>query len=158
MLEIALELPDEQATVQLGAALARSHDEPLVIYLSGPLGAGKSTLARAWLRALGVVGPIKSPTYTLVEVYPINGSLALHLDLYRLAGDSELEHLGLREMWQAARLVLIEWPEKVAAGLPGADLIITLEVLEGGRSVRLHALSCAARNALKALKLAEPNA
>lgn len=156
--ELTLELPGEQATVQLAVALARAGGESLVVYLSGPLGAGKSTLARAWLRELGVTGPIKSPTYTLLESYPLDDALAMHLDLYRLAGDSELEYLGLREMWEAARLVLIEWPEKVTAGLPLPDMEITLEVLDGARRVCLRALSGTGRKLLQALKLAEPNA
>src|SRR3546814_2111865 len=97
------------------------------------LGAGKSTLARAWLRALGVEGPIRSPTYTLVERYPVPGGEALHLDLYRIGGAGELEFLGLDDADVA--LWLVEWPERGTGGLPAADLRVALSVEgAGGRS------------------------
>ena len=86
-------LPDPDATDALGGALAATQPARAVVYLEGDLGAGKSTLARAWLRALGVTGAIKSPTYALVERYPIPGGEAAHLDLYRLAAAAELDFL-----------------------------------------------------------------
>src|SRR5690606_23813270 len=101
------------------------------------LGAGKSTLARAWLRALGVEGPIRSPTYTLGERYPVPGGEALHLDLYRIGGGGELEFLGLDDA--DAALWLVEWPERGAGGLPPADLQVDLSVKGGGRSVGIRA-------------------
>ena len=109
-------LPDTEATDALGRALAATQPPQAVVYLHGDLGAGKSTLARAWLRALGVEGPIRSPTYTLVERYPIPGGEALHLDLYRIGGAGELEFLGLDEA--GAALWLVEWPERGAGALP----------------------------------------
>lgn len=132
-------LPDAEATDALGRALAATQPAQAVVYLHGDLGAGKSTLARAWLRALGVEGPIRSPTYTLVERYPIPGGEAVHLDLYRIGGAGELEFLGLDEA--GAALWLVEWPERGAGGLPAADLQIDLAVQGTGRALQLLARS-----------------
>jgi len=129
-------LPDAAATDVLGAALAQSQPAHAIAHLHGDLGAGKSTLARAWLRALGVSGAIRSPTYTLVEHYPLaGGGKALHLDLYRIAGAAELEFLALDDA--AATLWLVEWPERAAGALPAADLWVELAVEGAGRSARL---------------------
>ena len=104
-------LPDEAATRMLGDALAATQPGTAIVHLQGELGAGKSTLARAWLRALGVQGAIRSPTYTLVEHYPLpGGGKALHLDLYRIGDAGELEFLGLDDA--GASLWLVEWPER----------------------------------------------
>ena len=134
-----LHLADTSQTETLGAALAhawRAGGAPrTVVYLHGDLGAGKSTLARALLRALGVHGAIRSPTYTLVERYPLAEGEALHIDLYRIAGAGELEYLGLAD--GDARLWLVEWPERGEGALPPADLDITLALDGEGRSVRL---------------------
>ena len=130
-------LPDADATDALGRALAATQPGTAAVHLHGDLGAGKSTLARAWLRALGVEGPIRSPTYTLVECYPVPGGEALHLDLYRVGGAGELEFLGLDEA--GAVLWLVEWPERGAGALPVPDLIVELAVAGEGRAVRLRA-------------------
>lgn len=133
-------LDDAEATEALGACLARSLPERAVVYLHGDLGAGKSTLARALLRALGVTGAIRSPTYTLVEPYPLAaGGQALHLDLYRIGNPGELEFLGLDP--QEARLWLVEWPERGQGALPPADLDIELAVEDDGRRCLLRARS-----------------
>ncbi|MFY2764495.1 tRNA (adenosine(37)-N6)-threonylcarbamoyltransferase complex ATPase subunit type 1 TsaE [Arenimonas sp. MALMAid1274] len=121
-----LALSDADATATLARSLALSAPERAVVYLHGELGAGKSTLARAWLRALGVTGAIKSPTYTLVERYPLARGEAAHLDLYRLAGAGELDFLGLDELASEARLWLVEWPERGQGGLPAPDLSLHL--------------------------------
>jgi tRNA threonylcarbamoyladenosine biosynthesis protein TsaE len=126
-------LPDPDATERLGGALARALPRAGVLALSGDLGAGKSTLARGLLRALGVTGPIKSPTYTLVESYPLPTGQALHLDLYRIGEPSDLDFLGLRDLEGEAACWLVEWPEKGGARLPPADLEIRLEPEGGGR-------------------------
>jgi len=135
-------LADPAATDALGAALAASQPEGAVVFLEGPLGAGKSSLARAWLRALGVQGAIKSPTYTLVERYPLpGGGEAAHLDLYRLADAGELDFLGLDELAGQARLWLVEWPDRGASGLPPPDLCLRLAVDGAGRRAGLEARS-----------------
>src|SRR5450756_255332 len=97
-----------------------------VIYLVGDLGAGKTTLARGFLRACGVTGSVRSPTYTLLEVYETPGSVVLHLDLYRLLEPSELETLGLREWARSGHTWLVEWPERGEGWLPPADLVVSL--------------------------------
>ncbi|WP_374472054.1 tRNA (adenosine(37)-N6)-threonylcarbamoyltransferase complex ATPase subunit type 1 TsaE [Arenimonas sp.] len=134
-------LPDPSATEALAVALAASQPPRAVVYLEGDLGAGKSSLARAWLRALGVRGAIKSPTYTLVERYPLPGGEAAHLDLYRLAGAAELDFLGLDELAAEAALWLVEWPGRGQGGLPAPDLRLRLAVDGTGRRARLEAAS-----------------
>ena len=138
---IRLKLHGAEATDALGRALAQTQPDRAVVYLQGDLGAGKSTLARAWLRALGVTGAIRSPTYTLVEHYPLSrglpGAKALHLDLYRIGNAGELEFLALDDA--GASLWLIEWPERGAQALPPGDLTIELAVEGEGRQVELHA-------------------
>ncbi|TYT25163.1 tRNA (adenosine(37)-N6)-threonylcarbamoyltransferase complex ATPase subunit type 1 TsaE [Luteimonas viscosa] len=131
-------LEDETATRALGARLARTAPGQSVVYLHGDLGAGKSTLARAWLRELGVTGTVRSPTYTLVERYPLaTGGEALHLDLYRIGDAGELEFLGLDDARGA--LWLVEWPDRGAAALPPADLHVRLALDGEGRSAVLAA-------------------
>ncbi|HEY0661355.1 MAG TPA: tRNA (adenosine(37)-N6)-threonylcarbamoyltransferase complex ATPase subunit type 1 TsaE [Lysobacter sp.] len=131
-------LADAAETDALGAELARSSPERAVLYLHGELGAGKSTLARALLRALGVTGAIRSPTYTLVERYPLpSGGEAWHLDLYRIGDAGELEFLGLDG--GEATLWLVEWPEHGRNALPPADLTVDLAVEGNGRRVNLSA-------------------
>jgi tRNA threonylcarbamoyladenosine biosynthesis protein TsaE len=140
-------LPDPEATDALGRALAETQPARAVVYLHGDLGAGKSTLARAWLRALGVQGPVRSPTYTLVERYPLPQGEALHLDLYRIGGAGELEFLGLDETGVA--LWLVEWPERGAGALPPADLQVELAVSGTGRAARLRPGSAAGQGWVK---------
>lgn len=143
-------LADAESTEALGRALATKRPKQAVVYLRGDLGAGKSTLARAMLRGLGVIGAIRSPTYTLVERYPLgDGDEALHLDLYRIADAGELEFLGLDGADIA--LWLIEWPERGSGGLPSPDLRIDLAVARSGRSVSLTAETEAGGRWLEAL-------
>jgi tRNA threonylcarbamoyladenosine biosynthesis protein TsaE len=132
-----LYLADSEATDRLGRALARTRPSAAVIYLRGDLGAGKSTLARALLRALGVRGAIRSPTYALVERYPLAQGEAWHMDLYRIGDPGELDFLGLDE--GAADLWLVEWPERGAGILPPFDLDIELSLSGNGRRARLRA-------------------
>lgn len=138
---LRIELPDEAASQRLGERLAGTRPARAVVHLRGDLGAGKTTLARALLRALGVSGAIKSPTYTLIERYPIAGGEAAHLDLYRIADAEELSYLGLDELADTASLWLVEWPDRGAHFLPAADLRISLEVAGSGRRAELEALS-----------------
>lgn len=125
----ALALRSAEETTALGAAIAGTlADRPGgVIYLQGPLGAGKTTVARGLLRALGVRGAIRSPTYTLLEPYELSGRTLVHLDLYRLADERELEPLGLRDYPPERSWWLIEWPERAAVRLPPPDLAVALD-------------------------------
>lgn len=134
-----LRLDDADATDALGRALALTRPRPGVLHLAGDLGAGKSTLARALLRALGVTGPVRSPTYTLVERYPVVGGEAWHLDLYRIGDPGELEFLGLDPA--EAGLWLVEWPERAGAALPSPDLAIELIHRPFGRDAQLTPVS-----------------
>ena len=134
-LEGHLLLPDSAATERVGATLA-----PLLlsrpggmIHLQGELGAGKTTLSRALLRALGVQGAIRSPTYTLVEPYESAGRRVLHLDLYRLADPEELYGLGVLDEAPPAAWWLVEWPERGGALLPPPDLRLQLGHAEASR-------------------------
>jgi tRNA threonylcarbamoyladenosine biosynthesis protein TsaE len=132
-----------EETEAVGAQLACSRPEQDdrfgVIYLTGDLGAGKTTLTRGFLRALGVTGAVRSPTYTLVEIYELGALTALHLDLYRLSDAAELDNLGLREWARRGHLWLIEWPERGSDRLPSADLVVKLAAGEGGHDIELRA-------------------
>ena len=151
---IDLHLADAVATAALGAKIARTLPPQAVVHLHGDLGAGKSTLARAMLRALGVSGTIRSPTYTLVEQYPLAaGGMALHLDLYRIGDPGELEFLGLDV--GEARLWLVEWPERGQGGLPPVDLEIQLAVQGSGRDCRLLPRSPVGHGWINALRTAD---
>lgn len=147
-----LDLPDAEATEALGAWLAQSIS-PGIVYLQGDLGAGKTTLTRGLLRALGHQGRVRSPTYTLVEPYRFARSVVYHLDLYRLADPEELEWLGLRDMLDEHALLLVEWPERGIGVLPAADLVIRLEYSGSGRRVTLDAASAAGEQLLEKISL-----
>jgi tRNA threonylcarbamoyladenosine biosynthesis protein TsaE len=125
-----------EQTEDLGAALAAAlpppANGPAVIYLGGELGAGKTTLARGFLRRRGVTDPVRSPTYTLVEPYELTDLVVVHMDLYRLREPSELEGLGVRDLALPGHVWLIEWPERGAGFLPPPDLRIDLQVSHDG--------------------------
>jgi len=138
------EVGSEQAQEALGARVAHAcAGEPCVIYLKGDLGTGKTTFARGFLRGLGYHGSVKSPTYTLLEPYPIGPLHCFHLDLYRLADPEELEYLGLRDLLDASAVFLVEWPERGYGGLPPPDLEVHLRYARRGRHVDFAA--CSAR-------------
>ena len=120
----------ETGTMALGAALARSGLSRGAVYLIGELGTGKTTLVRGFLRAAGVTGTIRSPTFTLVEEYRIGAMTVGHYDLYRLSEPEELEFLGLRDHLAADSLCFFEWPERGAGVLPDPDVEIRFEYAE----------------------------
>lgn len=130
-------LADEAATLALGARLAMRLPAGCV-QLLGELGAGKTCLVRGWLHALGHTGAVKSPTYTLVEPYQLQGRQIYHFDLYRLEDPEELELIGGRDYFDAAALCLVEWPEKGRGYLPAPQLIIRLSVEGAARRARLE--------------------
>jgi tRNA threonylcarbamoyladenosine biosynthesis protein TsaE len=130
-------------TESFGARLARTRPQgegaPAIVCLSGDLGAGKTTLARGFLRALGVQGPVRSPTYTLIETYDAGSVTVVHLDLYRLRDPGELDPLGLREWAKPNHLWLIEWPDRAAGRLPATDLTLILTAGEQGHDIQVNA-------------------
>lgn len=129
-----LTLDDEQATRRLASAMAGAVEAPLCVYLSGDLGAGKTALVRWLLGALGHRGLVKSPTYGLVEHYQVGDLNVVHADLYRLTHAEELEFLGVRDwLSERATLLLVEWPERGAGGLPAADIHLALQHAGGDR-------------------------
>lgn len=147
-------LPDESATQALAAALAA---QPAIrhacIELHGELGAGKTTLVRHLLRALGVQGRIKSPTYAVVEPYEVPGLNIWHFDFYRFSDPREWEDAGFRDIFASPGLKLAEWPEKAAGLLPPADLALTLRVQDDeSRHVTLTARTAAGAALLRGLR------
>ncbi len=147
-----------QETEDLGARLARARparDEALaILYLQGELGAGKTTFARGFLRALGVTEEVRSPTYTLLELYPAGAITVVHVDLYRVRDAAELDTLGLREWARGGHLWLIEWPERGASRLPSADLTLAFTVSDAGHDIEVSASSPPGRAWLAQLAIA----
>lgn len=137
----SLRWPDETATQLFAAALAAQPAlRHALVELHGDLGAGKTTLVRHLLRALGVQGRVKSPTYAVVEPYELPGLNVWHFDFYRFSDPREWEDAGFRDIFASPGLKLAEWPEKAAGFLPRADLVIHLEATDDeARQVTLTA-------------------
>jgi tRNA threonylcarbamoyladenosine biosynthesis protein TsaE len=131
--------PDSDAQEAIGRALATALAGRGIVYLHGELGAGKTTLTRGILRGYGHTGNVKSPTYTLVEPYELDGLTAFHFDLYRLTDPEELELLGIRDYCRPDTLSIIEWPERGHPFLPPADLTITIRTHADGRELEFVA-------------------
>ena len=140
-------LPDAAATESVGHALGHALEAVLgaqpvagaaIVGLAGALGAGKTTLARAALRALGVTGTVRSPTYTLAEPYETRIGCVWHLDLYRIAAPDELEFIAIRDLVSDSAVCLVEWPERGRGGLPELDCLLSIAPTEHGRRLRIE--------------------
>lgn len=133
------QLSNEEAMFALATALAKNIEQGTIIFLEGPLGAGKTTFARGFLRALGFNEKVKSPTYTLVESYQISGLVIFHFDFYRLLDVRELEQIGIHDYFSETAICLIEWAEKGKGVLPQPDLICYIDFLNDGREIKIEA-------------------
>lgn len=146
-----MKLPDAKATEAFGAALARTLHSGLVIWLEGDLGAGKTTLVRAALRALDFAGPVKSPTYSLVELYNLSRLCLYHFDFYRLRTPDEFYDAGLADYFDGKAACFIEWPDKAGNYAPAADLRLALAFDGDGRRLTVTAGSARGERCLAAL-------
>lgn len=144
-------MTDETATENFGARLASVLQPGLMIQLRGDLGAGKTTLVRGLLRALGYDGRVKSPTYTLLERYDVGDWHLRHFDLYRFRDAEEWENSGFRDEFDGRNICLVEWPQQAAGLLPATDITLTFEILRAGRNLALHADSKKGRECLNRL-------
>ena len=151
-IRITASTPEETETfgARLARVVPRHLTSALIVHLTGDLGAGKTTLARGFLKQLGHEGTVKSPTYTLFETYELRDLSVVHLDLYRLQEPSELDALGLRDMDRPRTVWLVEWPDRGAGRLPAADLSVALEAGESA-----HVLTAVAHSKVGAAWLAE---
>jgi tRNA threonylcarbamoyladenosine biosynthesis protein TsaE len=140
-----LTLSDSGATEELGRALGEAFpgaaSGAVVMHLHGELGAGKTSCARAILHRLGAKGAIRSPTYTLLEIYALPGLTCVHADLYRLRSPEEFADLGVSEYLTPAHLIMIEWSENGGPYVPPPDLELTLSYASAGREATLAAAS-----------------
>ena len=143
-------LADEAATLDLGAAWSSRLNAPLVIYLEGDLGAGKTTLTRGILRGLGHQGAVKSPTYAIVESYPLEAFTLHHFDLYRFASPEEWEDAGLDDLFSPDSVCIIEWPQQGGAFTPPADITVSLNHAAQGRACTATAHTANGQKSLEA--------
>jgi tRNA threonylcarbamoyladenosine biosynthesis protein TsaE len=148
---LELKLPNPAATLRLGEALAAGVAPGRVLFISGDLGAGKTTLVRGLLRGLGYAGRAKSPTYALVEPYSFSSLDLYHFDFYRFKDRSEWLNSGFREHFNPGSVCVVEWPEKAGDLLSPPDLQIRLEFDGDGRRARLESCSEAGKAWLSSL-------
>ena len=148
---ITVALPDETATIALGRELAPLLTAGMVVWLDGDLGAGKTTLVRSILRALGHTGPVRSPTYTLVEVYVVSSLYLYHFDFYRFESPEEFLDAGFGEYFNASSICLVEWPDKAEPCVPSADIRINLRHAGSARLAELEALSARGASCIETL-------
>lgn len=149
--EMKIDLPDAAATLRAGARIAPGLKGGMVVTLSGDLGAGKTTLIRGALRALGWEGPVKSPTYALLEHYTISRLYFYHFDFYRFDDPAEWENAGFAEYFRPDSVCLIEWPERAAEFITQVDLRLRLTMAEDGRTLSASAPTAEGRACLVAL-------
>ncbi|MFM2483157.1 tRNA (adenosine(37)-N6)-threonylcarbamoyltransferase complex ATPase subunit type 1 TsaE [Celerinatantimonas sp. YJH-8] len=147
-----IELKDADATVALGAAIAKALQVATTIFLEGTLGAGKTTLTRGIVQGLGHQGQVKSPTYTLVEPYDLGGWQVNHFDLYRLADPEELEFIGIRDYFGDHQVSIIEWPEKGEGMLGTPDLTVFLAYQQHERVAQIRTYTDVGENILNQLR------
>jgi tRNA threonylcarbamoyladenosine biosynthesis protein TsaE len=145
-------LADEAATEQLGGFLARCLVPRMRVYLHGELGAGKSTLVRGLLRRLGVRGGVKSPSYSLVELYVVSRLNLYHFDFYRFTRPDEFGAAGFADYFAGDGVCLVEWPEKAAGALPPPDLELWFAYANSGRDINIDAISEAGQRCLTKLR------
>jgi tRNA threonylcarbamoyladenosine biosynthesis protein TsaE len=146
-----LNLPDAAATERLGASLAAGIAPGLVLHLRGELGAGKTTLVRGLLHALGHAGRVKSPTYTLVEPYTLSRLDLYHFDFYRFNDRSEWVASGFRDYFSPETACVVEWPERAGDLLAPPDLQIRLEIAGEARQALIEACTPAGASWLSSL-------
>jgi tRNA threonylcarbamoyladenosine biosynthesis protein TsaE len=141
IMQSPLFLPDEASLMAFGIRLAKATLVPAIFFMHGPLGAGKTTLTRGFLRGLGYEDRVKSPTYTLVESYELDSINVFHFDLYRVHDPHELEFMGVQDYFKYNAICLIEWPEKGEGLLPSPDISFYLEMHSAGRKIKWVAAS-----------------
>ncbi|MAS81682.1 MAG: tRNA (adenosine(37)-N6)-threonylcarbamoyltransferase complex ATPase subunit type 1 TsaE [Legionellales bacterium] len=147
-----LSLENESETIYLGAIMANILTGGELVYLQGELGAGKTTFVRGLLNALGYLGNVKSPTYTLVEPYLIAGIDVYHFDLYRINDPGELEAMGIRDYCDGKSICLFEWAEKGASVLRKSDITLLFSYHSLGREVEIKSNSIIGKKILEFLK------
>ena len=155
--DITLQLDDEAATLAYGARFAKILQPSLTVYLHGDLGAGKTTFTRGVLQGMGHVGKVKSPTYTLVEIYTLQHNIEFnvnsnynlyHFDLYRFNSDEEWDAAGFRDYFNAHSICMIEWPENAAHVLPQPDIHVHLSLHDTGRMISSRTIKLSAGTVL----------
>ena len=157
-----LNVPSAEQMQVLGRAIGQAVDAadgPFIIALEGELGAGKTTLVGGILRAYGITGPVRSPTYTLIEPYETASRPLYHLDLYRLTDPGEVEPLGIRDLLTGPAVLLIEWPSRAAGAIPAADLWVDISYPAtgtDGRRLRLTPHSLNGANVVRQIVAAIP--
>jgi tRNA threonylcarbamoyladenosine biosynthesis protein TsaE len=152
--KVQLYLPDTESTLRAGGALAAGLRAGMIATLAGELGAGKTTLVRGILLGLGWTGPVKSPSFALVEHYQISSLYFYHFDLYRFNDPIEWDAAGFAEYFRPDAICVIEWPERIAARLPRADVAALLAYAPTGRTLELQAGTPAGKTCLAAFSAA----
>ncbi len=155
--ELTRHLADEAATLNFGAKFSEILHPGLIIFLTGDLGAGKTTLTRGILRKMGYNGIVKSPTYNLVELYKFSKLYFYHFDFYRFNDPNEWEEAGFREYFNADSICIVEWPEKAGKLLPVADIQLSIHIVELGRNIEIYAPTEAGKRCLTHWRDSEKN-